>query len=202
MSSLSARIVCFWPGLVGAWHRGNTTDLACAVAAAWSLAILLLATFVWPQWLSALVVRGLWLLAFCTWVTTSARNHWHFSRLLQVRKPLEPNDIFIQAQSDYLAGNWFEAEAKLLEILKNFPRDAESQLLLAGVLRHTRRYRPALRRLAHLDTLDSAAFWHFEIARERELIELGLNASDSEEATSEPADVETITPLPPNAHSV
>ena len=74
-----------------------------------------------------------------------------------------------------------------MQILHEFPRDAESQLLLVGVLRHTRRYRPALRRLAHLETLDSAIRWRYEITRERAIIER-LMAEELEEqadATSE-----------------
>ncbi len=59
---------------------------------------------------------------------------------MQSSKPLEAKDSFLAAQVDYLAGNWFEAEAKLLQILHEYPRDAESHLLLVGVLRHTRRF--------------------------------------------------------------
>ena len=106
---------------------------------------------------------------------------------MQVAKPLEAKDNFLLAQVDYLAGNWFEAEAKLLQILHEYPRDAESQLLLVGVLRRTKRFRPALRRLATLETLDSGARWRHEIRQERALIERRMAESDAEPSTAEMA---------------
>ncbi len=178
----SSRLTCFWPGLSAAWYRGNTSSLAIAIVSTWVLALLLLATFVWPQWVSSLALRSLWLLAMVIWVAASARSQWQFSRLMQVSKPLEAKDHFLLAQTDYLAGNWFEAEAKLLQILHDFPRDAESQLLLIGVLRHTRRFRPALRRLTHLQTLDSSARWSYEINRERAIIEQRIAEELKEQA--------------------
>ena len=178
----SSRLTCFWPGLSAAWYRGNTSSLAIAIVSTWVLALLLLATFVWPQWVSSLALRSLWLLAMAIWVAASARSQWQFSRLMQVSKPLEAKDHFLLAQTDYLAGNWFEAEAKLLQILHDFPRDAESQLLLIGVLRHTRRFRPALRRLTHLQTLDSSARWSYEINRERAIIEQRIAEELKEQA--------------------
>ncbi len=118
--------------------------------------------------------RCFWLLASVAWLVAAVSSHFQFKRLMLVAKPLEAKDNFLEAQVDYLAGSWFEAEAKLLQILHDFPRDAESQLMLVGVLRRTKRFRPGLRRLAHLETLDSAARWGHEIRRERELIELRM----------------------------
>ena len=178
----SSRIACFWPGLAAAWYRGNTTSLAIAIFSTWGVAILLLATFVWPQWISLLALRCLWVLAVAVWFAAAIHSQWHFAQLMQVSKPLEAKDNFLLAQTDYLAGNWFEAEAKLLQILHDFPRDAESQLLLVGVLRHTRRFKPALRRLAHLETLDSATRWRHEIVRERAIIERRILEESEEDA--------------------
>jgi predicted Zn-dependent protease len=79
--------------------------------------------------------------------------------------------VFEEAQAQYLQGNWFEAEALLLDLLDKFPKDAEALLLLIGVLRHTQRWQPALRRLDQLQSLDTAAGWHFEIIRERQIVE-------------------------------
>lgn len=180
----TSRMACFWPGLASAWYRGNTTSLAIAIFSTWVLGLLLLATCVWPEWVSVGVLRGLWLLSFVVWVGATIRSQWQFARLMQVSKPLEAKDNFVLAQTDYLAGNWFEAEAKLLQILHDFPRDAESQLLLVGVLRHTRRFRPALRRLAHLESLDSSARWRFEITRERAIIERRIAEELEEQAQS------------------
>jgi hypothetical protein len=174
MMITSGRITCFWPGLSAAWLRGNPRALAHALLACWSLCLLLLATFVWPQWIPVWTVRGLWFLAISLWMVECVRSHWNYHRLIQVGKPLEPDDAFMQAQADYLAGNWFEAEAKLLHLLSDFPRDAECQLLLVGILRHTGRHKAGLRRLDHLETWDSAARWHFEIANERAIIQRAI----------------------------
>lgn len=84
------------------------------------------------------------------------------------------SQMLVDAQSDYLRGNWFEAEAKLLQILHHHPRDAESFLLMVGVLRRTNRHKSAMRRLEQLELLDTSAAWHFEIQRERKLIEQAM----------------------------
>lgn len=196
----SSRMACFWPGLAAAWYRGNTTSLAIAIFSTWIFSLLLLASFVWSQWIPVIALRSLWLLSIVVWFGAMLRSQWQFARLMQVSKPLEAKDNFLLAQTDYLSGNWFEAEAKLLQILHDFPRDAESQLLLVGVLRHTRRFRPALRRLAHLETLDSAARWRYEILRERAIIEsrIAEELAERAEVDSAPAedtaDVATETP--------
>ncbi len=189
----SSRVTCFWPGLAAAWCRGNSTALSLAILSMWSLCFLILATFVWPQWVSTWALRGLWLLAIAAWIVSTVRSNWQFTRLIQVAKPLAAKDNFLLAQDDYLAGNWFEAEAKLLQILHEYPRDAESQLLLVGVLRRTKRFRPALRRLAALESLDSGARWRYEIRQERAVIERRMAEVDEDSAENESV-VETEVP--------
>ena len=88
------------------------------------------------------------------------------------------SQMFVDAQSDYLRGNWFEAEAKLLQILHHHPRDAESLLLMVGVLRRTKRLKAAMRRLEHLELLETSAAWYFEIQRERKLIEQAMTQEE------------------------
>ncbi len=90
------------------------------------------------------------------------------------------SQLLVEAQGDYLRGNWFEAEAKLLQVLHLHSRDAESLLLLAGVLRRTKRHPAALRRLGQLELLDSAAGWYFEIQREKKLIEQAMAEEDDQ----------------------
>ncbi len=85
-------------------------------------------------------------------------------------RPVAGDDRFSRAQAEYLKGNWFEAESLLHAILADTPRDAEAQLLLVSVLRHSRRWAAALRRLEQLELLDTSARWRFEIHRERQLI--------------------------------
>lgn len=165
------RLSCFWPGLARAWWRGSVAGLAAALGFGWGLSILMLATFVWPNWFSPWLVAVCWLAMLVFWLVESVRSHWHLGRLQRDAGPVAGDERFGQAQSEYLRGNWFEAESLLHAILTETPRDAESHLLLAGVLRHSRRWSSALRRLEQLELLDTAARWTFEIRRERQLIE-------------------------------
>lgn len=164
------KLACFWPGMVATWHRGLARGLLVATLFAWSLCVLLLATFIWPQWLAPVLVRLLWIGLVAAWLGTTVHSLWTVGSVLQTTSPQCSAD-FTRAQAEYVRGNWFDAEAILLEIVHQQPRDAESLLLLVGVLRHTQRWQPALRRLRQLELLDTAVPWQFEIRNERALIE-------------------------------
>ena len=168
--------VCFWPGLAELWCRGNPRALAAAVLFSWTVCLVLLATFFWPDWLGVWITRTLWIVVVVVWFASVIYSHLRFAAI--VGSPdSKAQDAFQQAQMQYLQGNWFEAEAILLDLLERFPRDVESLLLLVGVLRHTQRWSPALRRLEMIESLDNAAFWRFEILRERQIIERKLAES-------------------------
>ncbi len=83
------------------------------------------------------------------------------------------------AQTQYLQGNWFEAEAILLDLTKSDPGDMAAGLLLVGVLRHTHRQAAALRHLEQLCLYDAAAAWRFEIEREKQLISQATESPES-----------------------
>ncbi len=167
----SIRAVCLIPGLPKAWYLGNPHGLVQALAFTWCASLLLIATFVWPAWLNVVLVRCLWPTLIVWWLWESLANHWTLGKLIQQGKPLVSDNRFQIAQDEYLRGNWFEAEAILLAIVTECPRDVEAHLLLVSVLRHTRRWGPALRRLQHIETLDASAKWQFEISRERQFIQ-------------------------------
>ena len=181
MSAL--RTACLWPGFVAAWYQGVARGLFVATLFAWTLCVLLLATFIWPEWLALSLVRGLWVVVLVVWGVESVRNYWRLQSLLKPESA-ESQTAFSKAQSEYLHGNWFEAEALLLEIVHQNPRDAEALLLLVGVLRHSRRWQPALRRLKQLELLDTAARWQFEMQREMQLIDREM-AREQEQAVEE-----------------
>jgi hypothetical protein len=170
---MTLQTVCLWPGLPAAWHLGQARGLWVALFFCWSLCLLLVATFVWPEWIAASWLRLFWLAALATWLIASIRNCLRLRSLLEVTDTQGTSDL-TEAQIEYLRGNWFEAEAILLEALHRRPRDPEATLLLAGVLRRTKRWRPALRRLEQLALLETAAGWQFEISREKALIERSL----------------------------
>ncbi|MEZ6136008.1 MAG: hypothetical protein R3C53_13995 [Pirellulaceae bacterium] len=179
------RATCWWPGLAGAWHRGMGRSLVFAIAFAWLLCVLLLATWVWPDWCSPWLVRGLWMITIVVWGVTTVVSHVRFGSLVDTTSA-EDLEGFERAQGEYLCGNWFEAEAILLDIIHRQPRDAEALLLLVGVLRQTKRWRPALRRLNQLELLDTAATWRFEIVSEKKIIEREIAAEMLAEADEKP----------------
>jgi thioredoxin-like negative regulator of GroEL len=78
--------------------------------------------------------------------------------------------LFEEAQQDYLKGNWFEAERKLNLLMRRDEHDLEARLLLATLLRHTKRFDDATHQLNLLVRLDGAHRWAAEIHREGELL--------------------------------
>ncbi|GAB5404099.1 MAG: hypothetical protein Aurels2KO_23300 [Aureliella sp.] len=187
-------LMCFWPGLPATWIRGDLRSLVLCVGFGWATSLLLLATFVWPEWIAPLLVNSLWFAFSVFWVAETGRSLWTFKSLSQASGQCD-SATFQQAQEHYIKGNWFEAEALLLRIIQQTPRDAETQLLLASVLRHTRRWEAALRRLDQLEFLQAASSWRFEIQQERSLLERAMaaetQAAETQAAADAPQDEES-----------
>jgi hypothetical protein len=78
--------------------------------------------------------------------------------------------VFEDALAEYLKGNWFEAERKLNILLRRDERDLEARLLLATLLRHTKRFDDATHQINLLVRIDGAHRWALEIHREGELL--------------------------------
>ena len=78
--------------------------------------------------------------------------------------------LFEEALEDYLKGNWFEAERKLNLLMRRDEHDLEARLLMATLLRHTKRFDDATHQLNLLVRLDGAQRWALEIHREGELL--------------------------------
>lgn len=168
MISAPDRISCLWPGLAWAWWQGSLRGLCAAIGFGWVLSLLLVATFIWPNWFASWLVSLLWFALLLFWVEELVRSNWNLRRLRTSGLPVAGDVRFSRAQEEYLRGNWFEAESLLHEILQDAPRDAEARLLLCSVLRHAGRWNAAERCLSDLEALDTGARWHFEIRRERE----------------------------------
>ncbi len=188
---MMVRAICLWPGLPAIWLRGLARELFMSLIFSWFICGLLLATFVWPEWVSLGILRLLWLLAVGAWAASTLRNCWTLPKLLAIGDQHSAQAL-VDAQLEYLRGNWFEAEAKLLQILHEHPRDAEALLLLVGILRRTRRFPPALRRVAQLERLDTASGWQFEINREKRIIERDIAEHNSTQAGRSGAPTEDI----------
>jgi hypothetical protein len=129
--------------------------------------LLLLCSFVWVELLGALTLRLGWLAAGTVWGASAIVSMGSCRR----EPPAAAADLlFREAMSEYLQGSWFEAETKLLGLLRSAPRDVEARLLVATLLRRTRRHAEALDQLDRLERLRDAAKWSREISEERQHI--------------------------------
>ena len=177
---LSMRSMAWWPGLTNLWYRGEIYSLAIALLFASLLNIALLATLIWPEWAAIVFsawsspnwfatwfIRSLWgLLAFAA-MWTFAASFFSTSTIRASLPSVECDNLLAVAQSDYLRGQYFEAEATLHRILSTGQEDVEAALLLASILRRTGRFRQALDCLERLERLDRSQLWISEIAAER-----------------------------------
>jgi hypothetical protein len=159
-----------WPGLPQLWYEGAWSALALAFGFGLLLNLLLAVTFVWVELLAPPLVTVGWLALAVLWVLSMLGVRSAAGQSAEGTSLPAVEDLFRSAQSEYLRGNWFQAEAFLQQILEQNPRDAEARLLLATLLRHTRRLSEAREQLGCLQRFESADSWHVEIAREREFL--------------------------------
>ncbi len=155
-----------WPGLGQLWHCGSLIGLSCAVAFMLLLNLALITSFVWPEMIGHTVQGAAWSTVMVVWVAgvwTSRRWHAKWKADLAAG---ETEDLFPAAVSEYLQGNWFEAEALIARILSRRPEDAEAKLLWASLLRRTKRPAEARRRLRELRRHETAKDWQWEIENE------------------------------------
>ncbi len=169
----SSLLVCLWPGLPRLWWRGDWRALLVAVFFAVAVNFSLLTSFVWPEMLpfrwQLLVwttVSGLWGISFF-WGTRQ------LAALVVPRDGTAQQDLFVQAQSEYLRGHWLEAESLLRQLMQRNDRDVDSPLLLATLYRRTGRVEACAEQLAMLESMDGAEKWSMEIGRERQLLKSG-----------------------------
>jgi hypothetical protein len=182
MTVIPVRALQLWPGLPGLWMHGRWSSLVLAAGFALLLNLALAGTFLWPDLWEWQINAAAWPILAIVW----AVSFWH-SR----RASFEPDfsapaaspdaDLFIQAQTEYLKGNWDTTRRLLTQRLTAAPRDLESRLLLATMLRRTGSSEPARHQLQSLQRLDGSAFWQREIDHELALLtacEVGDNTAE------------------------
>lgn len=76
-------------------------------------------------------------------------------------------EAFLEAQTYYLRGDWFETECCLKKIIKKNRCDVEARLLAATLFRHLKRFSEAKKMLAELEKMEASAYWQDEIKQER-----------------------------------
>lgn len=171
-------ILCSWPGLPGLWYRGQTSSLLLAVGFSILLNLALVSTFLWPWSLGETFPLVAWPIILLIWITSAWVAYKTLPDWVSVPKiatpdtPQRSDTLFIRAQQEYLRGHWPESETMLRRCLHNWPRDIEARLLLATLLRHTRRLYDASAELENLLKYDESINWISEIRREQKLIEL------------------------------
>jgi len=181
-----------WPGLPALWIDGAWSGLALAVSAAALLDVLLLSTLVWVEWFPAITVKLGWVVAATFWLGAAVLA-------LKERAKTGANQLesleglFRRAQAEYLQGDYFQAEATLAELLEANPRDAEGRLLLATLLRHTKRYPEAEDQLRQLTRFETAARWQIEVNSERARIKKLRKAAKTQPTARIPEPSEDLT---------
>jgi len=146
------------------WLKGDFFSLLIASSFALLLNLSLLSTFVWTQWLGEYFPAISWPVLLAYWIGSlivSRRSLAEFESNTATHK--HSDALFIAAQTEYLKKNWIEAEALLMRRLRNSPRDIESRILLASVLRRLQRFDQAKKHLVQLGKFDESAFWREEI---------------------------------------
>jgi hypothetical protein len=73
-----------------------------------------------------------------------------------------------------LRGNWFDAEALVVKRITECPDDIAASLLLAGILRRTKRWNQCSTCLLQIRLRESATPWLLEIEREQQLLQQEL----------------------------
>ncbi len=181
------RLAYLWPGLPQLWHAGMWWGLVLAAGFAVLVNLLLLASFVWVELLRPFDLRLGWLAAGSLWGVSAMLSN-AFGR--SAHDATSSDLLFREALSEYLQGSWFEAETKLARRLRMVPRDVEARLLMATLLRRTRRHDEALDQLDRLERLRDAAKWGREIDQERQLIAAAMTSVEPAEPIGglDPAD--------------
>ncbi|MGA2035315.1 MAG: hypothetical protein ABSG68_23960 [Thermoguttaceae bacterium] len=162
--------VYLWPGLPQLSRYGSWSALLMAVGAAALLNTALLASFVWTELLTRELRIIYWLILAVAWGASGVFS-FCWSRGKSREQHRDPRrDLFGDAVCAYLKGNWYETERLLCRLLTNNGRDLEARLMMATLLRRTKRFEEAGRQLDLLVRVDGAQQWVMEIRREGELL--------------------------------
>lgn len=193
-----------WPGFVGVVRRGLWDQLALALLFGVLAQATLCVNFFWSDCPSGYLRASSGVVFLIAWIFLGAVAS---GRLKRYEKSLlfdADGALFLEAQTRYLRGEWFEAECALKSVLKKNPQDAEALLLLATLYRHIKRFFEARQTLAALEKLEAADYWAYEIGLEKKAIQTDLRALREErlaerEQEAQNAEAQTVeTPELPN----
>jgi hypothetical protein len=157
-----------WPGLPQLWSYGSWSGLALALVAAGAFDGLLLGTFGWSELIGQNWRIMCWAALGVVWAAAVGWSISQCRRQAAVRDGTPKNDSFAEATDHYLKGDYYQAEQILEGLLRRNDHDLEARLMLATVLRRTRRCDEAREQLDVLARLEGAGRWELEIQDEQE----------------------------------
>jgi hypothetical protein len=172
-------VTCLWPGLAELWWRGRLSALPTAIAFAFALNLLLVARYLYPDWMAGGLVSMAFWIGILAWISYVVHSTRELPSLIAPRSVSDQPDRFPEARVAYLRGEWTEAERLLLDVLAIEPRDPPALLLLTGVYRHTGRLDAAEVLLNEITTLEIADSWFIEVEAERQRLKLAIEASQA-----------------------
>ncbi|MCM2370601.1 hypothetical protein [Aporhodopirellula aestuarii] len=173
-------LTCLWPGMAELWWRGRFSALPAAVAFAAIVNALLVAKFIYSDWLSGgLVLLACWVVA-AAWLVLTIRSIRELPLLLTPLQASEEPDRFPEAQIAFLRADYEQAEQLLNENLAIEPRDPPALLLLSAIYRHTGRLHASKLLLTEIRKLEVAEPWGLEFAAEQARLERDVAAREEE----------------------
>ncbi|MBP5620878.1 MAG: tetratricopeptide repeat protein, partial [Thermoguttaceae bacterium] len=175
-----APVSFLWPGFNGVVRYGLWSQLAIALIFGALCQSTLALNFLWCDFLSQYVKNALYVGLFVSWFFLNVVASVRLKQYEKMRRSDSRGEAFLEAQTHYLKGNWFETECCLKTILKKNPLDADAILFLATLYRHVKRFSEAKRMLAALEKLDDAYRWQYEITLEKNFLREDVKNERSE----------------------
>ncbi|WP_236621437.1 hypothetical protein [Rhodopirellula sallentina] len=170
------------------WWRGRFSALPAAIAFAAVVNALLIAKFIYSDWLSGgLVLLACWVVA-AAWLVLTIRAIRELPLLLTPLQASEEPDRFPDAQVAFLRGDYEAAEKLLGENLAIEPRDPPALLLLSAIYRHTGRLHASQLLLTEIRKLEVADNWGLEFAAEQSRLERDIAAREEDQIEEEAED--------------
>lgn len=170
-------LACTWPGLPGLWRRGDMRSLGAAVGFSLLVNLAVWACFLRPDAAPRTWSLTIWAVLGVLWAAGSWRELRRRCGPDAQARAHHQEDLFIQAQTEYLRGNWVESHKLLERMIEHNPLDIEAHLLLASVHRRTKRIDLSCKQLRQIRRLQESGPWRFEIGRELALLDARTEAN-------------------------
>ena len=161
------------------------------------LNFLLVAKFVYPEWMTLSYVRIAGWVGVLAWFYCTIKNVRDLPGMIQPRKASKKPDRFGDAHIAFLRSDYGRAEGLLRECLAVEERDPPALLLLAAVYRQTARFDEARACIELLRVTEAADRWWLEVdAEEKRLLRDQAYQAGRHKVSSGPATGETKITTP------